>query len=461
MAGAFDGNALIATKYGQMGPLLIGGKSLFEPRYWDRTNLHVIDHSVSYTPSGNQTPSFGDTARFVLQKRASLTGEMLIECVISAGVIGPANITAAYVKNLGDQLARTVTIRYGSHVLQAYPGEFQYIWHRVCQHDNHLEGRHALVLGGGGPGSPSEQDRINAVTQGVTVFIKLDEVFFSQYDDEHWMQEAYATEAEIEVEFEQLGRLVISGSLADPFAGGTRPAITQVRLRPMEVTLPAPEKAARLTHYESERGHLLKFLDIESQLNTTFAGLNTGANRELRVRLGNIRLDMVELFILFRDDFESANWSFDRLESDRNTASLILDPAAAPINGGDFATMHAIVSMRLEANGKRIFEDQAELLNRAWVRKYYHPDSQIADPIYVMSFARLPEDRKNSTSFQNAANLGQLELVLTVADWNPAGAAPGAPTSGRLNTANRRVDVYVHSHNLIQSRRGDAVKSLK
>jgi hypothetical protein len=104
-------------------------------------------------------------------------------------------------------------------------------------------------------------------------------------------------------------------------------------------------------------------------------------------------------------------------------------------------------SFRLEANGKRLFDNDSDLRNRTWVRRLYHPDAQPRDPIYTKSFSAAPEDTKNTTSFANAANLGVLELVLTIPDY--------PVNQGRV------VDVMCHSYNIIQSRRGDAVKSLK
>ena len=64
-----------------------------------------------------------------------------------------------------------------------------------------------------------------------------------------------------------------------------------------------------------------------------------------------------------------------------------------------------------------------------------------------MPFSLFPEESKNVYSFQNAANLGNLTLVITIADIQ--------------TTQTIDVDVWCHSHNLVQSRRGDVVKTLK
>lgn len=458
---AIDGHAHISTKFGQLAPLLVGQASLFKPRGWNKTNVHVIDDSATYTPVGNNVAQFSGTARFVIPKRATLVGPLALEIDINAGTFAGGANDGAYVNCLGDQILNTVTVRYGAHILQSYPGEWQQVWRRITKHSNHEEGRNALVLGNlppsvavPGPEDDRRQAIINPQGTGVGTGIlalvcPLDEIFFTFYMDQYWMPEAYAAELEIEIQLAALARIVYSDDGNNPFGGAVgAPTINALRLRPREVILPAPEKLARLQEYESERGHLLKFLDLEHQRRVAITGTGTGVAREFRVRLDNIRLDISELVFMVRlgtDGLVNTNpgvdkdWAGDPLES---------DTAISTVTGASVACITAINSFRLEANGKRLYDDMNDLINRAWVRPMYHPDAQIRDNIYVIPFAAIPEDRKNATGFTNASNLGNLELVLNITDW---AAAAG----------DRLVDVFALSHNIIQSRRGDCVKSLK
>ena len=70
---------------------------------------------------------------------------------------------------------------------------------------------------------------------------------------------------------------------------------------------------------------------------------------------------------------------------------------------------------------------------------------QIAEPIYFIPFSWLLKDAKNVTSFQNMANLGNVELELTMP----------------VRTVASIVDVYSVTHNIIQWKRGDVVKALR
>lgn len=106
-----------------------------------------------------------------------------------------------------------------------------------------------------------------------------------------------------------------------------------------------------------------------------------------------------------------------------------------------------VTSYWLEVNRKRLTEPQNDLLSRAWVRQLYHPNSQVRDPIYLISFSFAPEETKIITGLQSAANIGKLELVIRMPDF-----AANQP---------RVVDVWAHCHNIIQSKRGAVVKTLR
>ncbi len=451
-----DANAINATKYGQLGPMIIAPVSVFAPRAWDATNIFHKDLTNEYTPqNGSQNIDFGGTVRFTAQKRATLLGLPHYRVLIQAALLD-AGRNAAYVKDLGDQLMRQVTMRYGSNIIQVYPGEFQYVWHRITKHDNHLEARHLQTLGGLAPGGAQEQARVDALIdpQGLGVglgvlelLIPLDELYFTHHEDEYLMPESLATEVEIEIDLQNLQLLVYSDNNADPFIGvGRRPTITQHGLKFKEITLPVPEKQSRLSVFETNQGQLIKFLDLEIQ-RFQINGTGGAVPITVRVPLDNIRLDVAEFMFWVRRDRNSAAaadpginapWAGDPVESS-TTASIV---TAASV-----ATQDQIIQFRLESNGKRLYEDSNDLYNRTVERHEVHKDSQVADFIYIIAPALLPEDRKNASNFLNAANLGRLELVIQLNDF--------------AATYPREVTVYAHSHNIVQTRRGDIVKALK
>ena len=75
----------------------------------------------------------------------------------------------------------------------------------------------------------------------------------------------------------------------------------------------------------------------------------------------------------------------------------------------------------------------------------YWPGSQIGEPIYFIPWGWLLRDAKNVTGFQNMANLGNVELEIIMPARNAASI----------------VDVYNVCHNVIQKKRGDAIKALR
>lgn len=435
---------------GQMSALLIGDKSLFTPQFWTRAGIQWFDDNALYTPVGNQTPTFGQTIRFVLSKRASRLADVLIEWELTkAG--NAAGDRGAYIINAGDAICKTVTMRYANNVLQSYPGEAQQIYRRVTKHEIMEEGRDALTLGnlrGSIPADEAQREiafwrgAVGGSAANFTLYSPLDELWFRHHFDEYWTPSAFATEAEIEIEIASLGEICYTTTGVAPV---TPPTIASVRLRQRELTLTTQETAQLKQYYRSEDGLLVHFLDTELQLRTSFTGNATGANREIRVPLDNIRLDMFAMFFCVRPGQNagvSVNnpYSGDRLDSS--------DPInVSSVTGTDTGMLQPIVSFRLEANGQRITNDIPEILNRGYMRQLYWKDSQTRDYVYALCFAAIGDNRKHVTGFLNAANLGKLELVITMLDWAAA--------------QTREVDVFVQSHNLIQMRMGDAVKTLK
>jgi len=310
-----DQTALLSANYSQLGPLLIGEQSIFTPTFWNKSNIHVVDETSVYTPVRDGT-TWGGTCRFVQPKRATLACSYLLEIVLSGSTLTNPAVNAAYVNNLGDQILAQVTHRYANNVLHQYDGEYQQLYQRLTTNEVNEEGRNALTLGGlpltSGNGLPETQ-RAATLINGFTLYVPLDRLWFTQHLDEAWMPEAYATEGEIEIQLARLEDVVYAcngaagvpgvGTLpSSPFTGAaTRPQITSIRLIAREATLTVPEKMARLSYFETDRGMLTHFLDVERQRRVTLVGTGTAVlNREFRVRLDNVRLDMQEIMFVVR-----------------------------------------------------------------------------------------------------------------------------------------------------------------
>ena len=480
-----DARAQLGTKYSQLSAMLIGQESVFTPQHWNKYNIHVTEETTVLSPTRDNA-EWGRKIVFTQPKRATGTMSYLLRLEIGSSgsrtggtgaglglVATGAAATAAYVNNLGDQVCANVVHRYGSSILQEYTGEFAQIYQRVNVNEVNEEGRNALTLGGlplAANNSVPEQQRHVALRDGLVLYVPLDRLWFCQNHDEMWMAEAYSTEGEIEIELARIEDVVYNAIAADPRPSPFNsaldiPPILSAQLIAREVTLTVPEKMARLEYYETDRGMLCRFLDIEHQARI-FNGNGGAGNRELRVDLDNIRLDSVELYFMIRrvrgSVANTAHGGIDEDYAGDNLQGPVFDfstvattgPVAQGSQLGGVAGVQRIdmlddtlVNYRLEANGKRLYDNQNELVGRAWVRKFYHSDSQPRSPVHIISFSLYPSDTKNSTGFQNFANLGKATLVLTLPDW-----ATGE---------SKQVDVFSHSNNIIVSRRGDVVKSLK
>lgn len=445
---SFGTQQLIAGKYGQLAASLLGARSLYAPTGYNAlTPVHQED-LARVTSSDGVTPSFGGSLRYPLIKNSTLIGPMHWKCTVSAAV-NDTGRRSAYVKNFGDQCISEITLRYASNILQSIPNRvWAPLWRRLCYHDNHIEGINANVLGGLPAGdAATEGIRENAVTAGLDIIVPLEELFFSHNRDEYWFSEAYSMEAEILLQISPLASLVYSDNGLTPFGGvGTAPVLSADELRYREITLSAAEKENRLKGYMTQQGNVVKWLDIERQENVSFVGTGTGLNRVLNVPLNNFRMDLAEIIFLMRIDTDtlsatapgvSKDWAGDAMESTTTPSIITLASVACVL---------PVVSWELVANGKVIYQSQEELFNRTIVRHRYHPDSQISDAFYVIPFAEFPEDYKNATGHLSAQVLGKLELCITVLDW--------------AATQRRRIDVYAHSHNFIQSRAGGITKAL-
>lgn len=481
------GGALIATKMSQIAQSLIGTKSIYMQRGSQALTPFHIDDTVYISPldnAGVNTTTWAEDVkvRFSMPKTSTLIGKAWVEWDMSAGtndgyvpavpavtgaytqraaVPAVGTPTAAYAKNIGDIFWKTQILRYGSNVLQQYDTDFIPMFRRLCKNDVNIEDVNANVLGGLPPGGAGEQVLIDAFYTGVKLRCPLEELFWQSNQDEYWMPESLALEGELILITRAPGQCIYTNDGAAP---ATTPSFSGVSLRYQEITLSAAEKENRLKLYKSPEGHVIHFLDLEQQPGYTGNGTGTTqptynalnqpvwTSLSLPVPLSNFRMDMAEIIFCVRLATAApntslsptanlsgslTNWCGSRLES--NTQASI-------VTGNSIATVVPVVQFKLQAAGKDIFVYQPDLWNRSHVRKYYHPDSQIADGFYCIPFARYPEDRKNATGHQSASVLGQLVLMIDVPNYG--------------STYTYQVDVWSHSHNLIQSRAGGIAKAL-
>lgn len=475
--GSNLGAAVLGLFNSQLGPAIIGSTSLNMPAGYTATTPMYEDYTVAILSSNNQTnPQFGNTITFNLPKNSTMIGRAVVELTIGpaqtnvafdpALPIGVGNQpTAEYVKNLGDLLCENLQLVYGTTNLQSINGKYQPSWRRICKNDVNIEYINAMVLGNLSPGGSSEQVLIDAFYGGCTVYIFFDELFFVNNRNEFWMPEAYALEGQLKLQLATLDQVVCTSSRTSAeLTGGAavRPVITNCILRYQEDTLSAAEKSQRLKFYRTPEGLVQHFLDLEYQLELFVPGSGARAPgsplalQPLRtnvLQLGNIRMDMAEiLFCVHRISpggaafpeengvITSNGWGGSWMEGDVSPTLVV------PTVGTGFSTLIDVETFQVSAAGKSLTSGAMPgFWNRSIVRKTYHPDAQIVGAFYSLSFAKFPEDRRNATGHISASVAGNLALAVTTRN-------PGVGID-------YRVDVYVHSHNLMQSRGGSIGKA--
>jgi hypothetical protein len=467
-----------------MANAVIGLKSMYQPRGWQATTPVHVDDTVFLSPIDGAVGRFGGQMRFSLPKSSTLIGKCYLQLTVQKGITTnpwtdqPAQVQAraAYHKNVGDLFLGNVTVRYGSNVLQNYDGTFQALWRRMTRHDINIEGTNANVLGALPPSSPTEDVLEDALTLRVAsgggagphvvpapgstqLYIPLEELFFVHHKDEHWMPESLALEGELIVDVPTLPRLIYTNTGLDVFSGAVvlgaggavaaEPLITASILRYQEITLTAAEKEKRMVVFKQPEGHVIKFLDLERQPPVTIAGTGGGATLSMTATLDSFRMDGSEIMFCVRRDTNTATATAPAVSKDYAGSDLESSTRTSIITGADVNCVVPIVSFNLTAAGKQIFVSQPEEFNRTVIRKEYHPESQIADYFYTIPWCAFPEDRKNATGHQSYSVLGTLRLNIQFVD------SPGA--SGMAG--NYRLDVWSHSHNLMQSRGGGISKA--
>ena len=468
--------ALIAPKMSVIGNAIIGKNSLMMPRGYNATTPINTDNTVwIYQTNGVVAPTIGATRGtsselvFALPKNSTLVGECYLENIMLGGTAG-AGVTCEYVKNAGDLLARDVTVQYGNTQLLRYDADLQVFFRRLCKNDVNIEDINSTVLGNLPPSTAAagtEAVLRDAWLNGCTFITPLEELFWVHAKDEAWMPESLALEGQLRIQLAAWPDLMMTstGTGAVPADVAVFPLVSSCKLRYIEYTLSAAEKQNRLAIYKTPEGLVQKFLDVETQLGIQWTGLNVaraayalGANNlnaqalvdVTPIQLSNFRLDMAEIWFVVRRLSNSDTASYpdeagiigpgfrgSRYESNQSNSL---------VTGAPISTMVQIEEFSFNANGKTIFVAQSDLYNRTYVRKYYHPDAQVADPVYCIPLALFPEDRRNATGHLSASVLGNLTVNIRLRD-------PG-------NDIVYQIDFYDHSHNLLQSRAGSITKAL-
>lgn len=436
MSGA-DVTVLLNTQYGNLSALFASKQSLFGNRGFDTTNIFAVDNTYSSTPVGNEA-NFGQEVRFRLRKRGGRIHRTWAKITINAGTVNAAN-RAAYVDDLGAIIIENCRLSYASKTLQEYDGEPMKAYRRLMKHDIMREAYNAMNFAGLPPGAGgAEAQREALVTSTFDLYVALDWLYFCRFEDYSVTPEALASELDLSIVFRPLRQLVYARVIAtgltvvgSPF--DVAPTIESTVLYQQLIHLPVPEKNRHLTTFETDQGNLYKILDWETQLNNAIPA----AAGVYKIKLDNFRLDTQFLMFFVRDSNIAVDYSLDRMMSDTT-------PTILP-GGGAVSCMEPITSFRLLANGRVIVDTVTDIENRAVWRQMYLDESQIAEPVYFIPFSWLLKDAKNVTSFQNMANLGNVELELTM------------PLRARSSIG----DVYSCTHNIIQWKRGDVVKALR
>lgn len=502
---------IMGAKFSVLSKALLGTKSPWMPTGSQAlTPFQLDDTTYILQANGVTTPGPQSKLQFNLPKNSTLIGKLHIEITLSAGRDSSGqnagvgfNPDIAYnaatnapfcelVKNVGDMIIDQHQLVYGNANLQQFPGLFHYLFRRLCKNDVLIEATNAQVLGalppGGNYDTGSERVLVDAFYRGCTLYVPVEELFFVHRTCDHWMPESLALEGQYIAQLAP-SNMWINTRNRNVSDIQTMPSITNCILRYQEITLSAAEKENRLKLYKTPQGLVQHFLDLEYQLSFQQTGTgNRGgapatvwlngvvqpgagslANQgpmTMVVPLNNLRMDMAELiFVVHRVANTSprqwageegilatgaaGGYSGSYAESNGNVLSILYDRTvvpAAPTPYGSFATQIQVSNFVLSAAGKNLYTFQTDFHNRTAVRSYYHTTPQIGDFIYTIPMCKFPEDRANASGHLSASVLGNLTLTINLPN-------PGS-------TITYQVDVFTHSHNLMQSRAGGIVKAL-
>jgi len=488
MSGSGSLNAssfAISAQQSQIASAILGSKSVYNPTGSQALTPTARDETVYIFPA-NGVVTFGTAAAgwvagtkitYALPKNTTLIGKIWHEVTLSAGISNPNYIPAvaadynatpqtlatlpvgtpqaAYCDNFADLLFEQTLLRYGSTVLQQYDSDFEVALRKLYKNNVNIQFINAEVLGNLGPGGATEQVRIDAWYQGVTVRKPCEYLWFTTNQDRCWMPESLALEGTLEFVLRGPGEVMYTTS-GDATVIATFPTITNIQLRYQQITLSLAEKENRLRIYKQPQGLVNLFHDVEVQTNfQSTPTVAAGTAVTLNVPLSNFRMDMAELIFFVRiaentiggggliggavTTGQLQNYQADRMQSDRTNASSVTLNA--------IGTLVPITSYKIQAAGKDMQNLEPELWVRTHDRKNYHPDAETGAYIYHHSFAIYPEDCRNATGHVSTSVLGNLTLQIVL------------PSLGTGITF--RVDAYNVCYNLMQSRAGSIAKALQ
>ena len=433
-----DPTILLNANNGNLASILSEDSSIFQFQGYATTDIFAVDNNAKTKPI-NQPANFGGQDTFRINKRGGRVHKMWLEIQITAATLAAAT-RAAYVNDLGAAIIESIAAVYASKTIHEWKGEACKAHARLMYHDVSREAYNAMSFAGLPPGiGGGEAQREALVTAAFTLFVPLDWFWFTQHEDYALTPEALASELEIVVNYRRLEQLVYARDTgtgltqAIPFA--VAPTISQARLCTQLIFEPHIQKARNLAGFEEQDGRLFKIADWEEQLRQPILA-SADPSTVYSVKLNNIRLDSQMLMFYLRSQAVDTPYAVDRMESDPTPTILT--------GGGSVAAMTPIISFRLLANGSTLVDTTTDLENRAIWRKHYWPGSQIGEPIYFIPFSWILRDLRNVTGFQNMANLGNVELEITVA------AHPAS-----------YLEVRSVSHNAITQKKGDIVKILR
>jgi hypothetical protein len=491
----------IAAQYSQLSQVVLGHNSVYMPKGGQALTPTARDDTTYIAPAnGVQTPVWAANNQIIysLPKTATLIGKCWHEVTLSAGqtnpnytppslanpVAGTAAVAAVgtpqaeYIKNVGDLICSYIILRYGSTPLQQYTTQMVVAQRMLEKNNINIEDINVEVLGNLSPGGNSEQTLIDAFYRGVTLRHPLDESWFTQSQDRHWMPESLALEGTLNFTLRDLQYCIVTSTgtnavlTGTPGGGGVAaalPTITNCVLRYQQITLSAAEKMNRLAIYKSPEGMVNLFEDTEDQLMFQYVvpGAVTASQAiTLNVPLSNFRMDSKEIIFYVRCAVNTGAYAApynvysgnlqgyqgSMLESDRLTPSILVNGGNTGV-GNVIGTLLPITQYKLVSNGKDLYNYQPELLNRTYQRKQYHPDAEVGAYVYCHEFAIYPEDTRNATGHISTSTLGNLTLVIQL-------NTPALPATSAAGSLTLQVDCHSKSYNLMQSRGGSIAKAL-
>lgn len=432
-----DPTILTSANYSAISRMLSGPNSIWNNSGFEVTNIFAVDNTYKQTNPGTPV-QWGGEERFRFRKQGGRIHNAWLKVQISAGTTTPLLTEGCWVDDLAANLPEQIRVQNGPNIVAQYRGEHLKQYMRLYMNDIARETYFATALAGLPPGLAGAENS-RRVGTALTVYIPLDWLWFTRSEDYAFNPEALAGELELIIKWRNLselayGRVILGGAVTNPWS--VAPTITSVELCTQLVHPPKIEKSQHLATFEGKDGHLMKVLDFEEQLKVE---VGTAADT-YRIQLLNFRADCQFLMFCVRDSRIDTPYALDRTMSD-STGTILS-------GGGSVAAKLPITSFQMKSNGQLIVDTCTDVDNRGIWRKMYWPGSQARDFDYFVPFGWNLRDHRNVCNFQNMANLGNTELILTLP------AAPAGATK-------RYVDIVSVFHNIVQQKKGDMLRIVR